>query len=67
MQKYLLIIIFIFSISSVPEARPAGPVKLVLDEYKFTYPRRGRAMIINQKNFDQRLTGQLNRDGTDVC
>ena len=55
------------SIPSAPEARPAGPIKLILDEYNFSHPRRGKAVIINQKNFDQRLTGQLNRDGTDVC
>ena len=55
----------IFSVPSAPAA-PVGPIKLVLDEYNFTNPRRGKAVIINQKNFDQRLTGQLNRDGTDV-
>lgn len=44
----------------------ANPVSLLQEEYKFTYPKRGVAVIINNRNFDQEKTGQMDRDGTDV-
>ena len=44
----------------------ANPIKLVQEEYNFTYPKRGTAVIINNRNFDQERTGQSDRDGTDV-
>ena len=58
------IILYIYRYHSVPSG-PPPPIKLVLDEYNFNHPRRGRAIIINQKNFHP-STGQNKRDGTHV-
>lgn len=44
----------------------ANPISLVQEQYNFTYPKRGTAVIINNRNFDQEKTGQSDRDGTDV-
>ena len=57
-------VLYICSYHSVPSG-PPPPIKLVLDEYDFKHPRRGKAIIINQKNFHP-TTGQNKRDGTDV-
>ncbi|CAH1794547.1 unnamed protein product [Owenia fusiformis] len=37
-----------------------------LSEYNFSHKRRGKALIINNRNFDAMLTGQMDRDGTDI-
>jgi len=41
-------------------------VDLRPEMYKFTHRRRGRAVILNNRHFNQTLTGQRERDGTDV-
>ncbi len=38
----------------------------MLETYDFSHPRRGKAIIINNRNFDYRLTNQKDRDGTDI-
>lgn len=42
------------------------PASLEPEEYDFTHPNRGRCIIINNRNFNRTLTGQLDRDGTDI-
>jgi Caspase domain len=41
-------------------------VALKLDKYSCTHRRRGRCVIINQHHFNEKLTGQKDRHGTDV-
>jgi len=41
-------------------------IPLVLEEYNFKHARRGKAVIINNRDFNYTLTRQKNRDGTDV-
>ncbi len=38
----------------------------MLDSYNFNHPSRGKCYIINNRNFNKVLTGQNDRDGTDV-
>ncbi|ELT92962.1 hypothetical protein CAPTEDRAFT_224953 [Capitella teleta] len=46
--------------TSSPSSLPA------LERYNFSHPNRGRCIIINQRNFHKALTGQNDREGTDV-
>lgn len=39
---------------------------LQLDSYSNKHPRLGLCVIVNNKTFNKQLTGQSNRDGTDV-
>ena len=51
-----------------PQGSPSIPNPasiLTLSEYNFGHPRRGKAVVINQKDFHPR-TNQSNREGTDV-
>ena len=43
-----------------------GPVTLKFDRYNFSHPRRGRAVIINNENFNYQITRQHQREGTAV-
>ena len=44
----------------------AQHASLQLDSYSDKHPRLGLCVIVNNKNFNKQLTGQSNRDGTDV-
>ena len=47
--------------------KPSAPLsESTSDEYNFTHPRRGRAIIINNREFNYELTRQRDRPGTDV-
>ena len=41
-------------------------VALSLESYSCKHPRRGRCVIINNQHFNRLLTGQSDRDGTEV-
>lgn len=49
-----------------PSTTSGSQPNLQLQTYRFNHKRRGKAIIINNRNFDQRLTGQMEREGTDV-
>ncbi|MRC57027.1 hypothetical protein GH877_30755, partial [Bacillus thuringiensis] len=44
----------------------AQPASLQLESYSNKHPCLGLCIIINNKTFNKLLTGQSNRDGTDV-
>jgi caspase 7 len=52
--------------SEVNATTQVSPVSLALEEYKSTYPRRGRCVVINNWHFNYNLTKQQDRDGTEV-
>jgi len=48
------------------EPKPLPKASLSLERYNFRFPRRGRCIIVNNHHFNQRLTKQQDRDGTEV-
>ena len=47
-------------------ASPAPAASLEFESYSNKHGRRGLCVIINNKNFNKVLTGQQDREGTDV-
>jgi hypothetical protein len=53
----------------LPPSRPVSPPPVLHIEeeaYNFSHARRGTCVVINNRDFDARTTGQTARDGTDI-
>ena len=66
----LKILNYLFSSAVIPRGGRSLPKKegvtLALERYSCGHARRGRCVIINNQHFNQMLTRQLDRDGTEV-